>query len=223
MKVYAAVLTHNRQEMCAALVEQLRLDGVESFVLDNNSEPPFVSGTATFVGREVHEPEDFCISRSWNRLLNWVEAEHESQFGLFDEMEDWCAIVFNDDVTISPGFCQRLADLMEEKDVDIVSGGSMNYWDKTKPHQIQLDRRPQGWAFGVRGSSGIRIDESMKVWFSDDSCWQSALEGRGYALTRDVWAKNLDENGNLNKNPWWQQQIIKDRQMFVQRWGFEPW
>lgn len=226
MKAYAVVLTHNRQQMAVNLLGQLVSDGIQTFVLDHNSIPTFrsVLGFDHLPGVYVRRvtdylDQDFNISALWNIGLDWVRRNHAHSAA---RAEDYCVTVFNDDASISPHFCRVMAEIMETHDVDVVSSGS-NHIDKSGPRPISLGLRPQGWAWTVRGSSEIRVDESMKIWYSDDDLWQQALSGRGYALTSSANADNRDADGNFVRNPWWQEQAGRDRETFKNKWGYYSW
>ncbi len=223
MKSYALVLTHNRQDMVTELTQDLQADGVETFVIDHASDPtPSFSfaGTGLYYRRiDAFQGEQFNISALWNIGLDWIGRHHQHS-GNHDL--PYAITVLNDDVLVPSGFCQVMAAAIDAHDVDIASPGGYYAIVRGPAHQIQLHNRPAGYAWTVRGGA-LRVDETMRVWYSDDDLWQQALEGRGYVLIPGHPVDHRDANGNFSRNGWWQEQAGRDRETFVKKWGRQPW
>ena len=220
MKSYALVLTHDRQEMAAELVNGLA-DKVETFVIDHASDPAPSLSPLAYVRRIMEFTGDqFNISALWNIGLDWIDRHH-SHSG--NRTRGYAVTVLNDDVLVDASFCQAMANATSVHGVDVASPGSHYAIVRGPARQIALHNRPAGYAWTIRGRSGIRVDETMKVWYSDDDLWQQALEGRGYVLLPNFSVQHRDANGNFSRNPWWQEQAGRDREVFVKKWGFQPW
>lgn len=80
-----------------------------------------------------------------------------------------------------------------------------------------------GFAHVARGSLGLRFDESMKIWYSDNDYEMQARENGGTVMVCDLKVQHLDANGNFARNPEWQQQAGVDRETFKAKWGFYAW
>ncbi len=222
MKPYALITHHNRHEMVRDLVLGLVRDGVETFVLDHNSTPPleldhpgvYLHKVEGFIG------EEFNLSAIWNIGLNWV-ARHHARSGMRDV--EYAVTVLNDDVLLPHDFCAGMAGAILSHDVDVASPGSHYEVNHGPARQLALDSRPYGYCWTVRGRSHVRPDDRFKVWYGDDDCWQQALMGRGFVLLPGWEVDHKDANGNLSRNPWWQEQAGRDRATFIDKWQRQPW
>ncbi len=216
------VLTYNRHSMVYDLVSELQADMIETFVVDHDSTPPIYMNRAGVYVRYLPQwqGDEFNISKCWNYGLDWVHRHHEHSA---HHDEDYAVAVLNDDVRLQPGWCHAMADAIQMRSVDVASPGPFLHIDKTPVGQVPLDLRPTGSHFMLRGYSGIRSDERMRVWYNDDDIWQQAKQGRGYALIPGFTAENLDPSGWFSRTGWWADQAGRDRETFVQKWGFQPW
>jgi len=243
VKLYAVIPTHNRPAELAQLlatigpeVQVLATIGpeVQVLVIDNASTPP-IEYNAEYryvrrvtVMRDEEQPPN--LSRLWNLGLDWAQrlrfVEHATGS---DDTEEWAVAILNDDVLLSPGLLQHLADELTAHDVDIAFPGSTGlpcYVNKGDPFP-GVGLRLRGWCFVVRGSSGLRADESLRWWCGDDDLQAQAVEnGRGTVSVRlsqkmdaGLWHKHPDESttGALRE------QTEKDMATFVAKWGRRPW
>lgn len=227
---YAVIPTRNRHDMLADCIESL-LAGPQVtrvVVVDNGSQPPV--DVSSWYPRVVvvswpQDPPN--ISRLWNLGLAWVEAEvqrMQRRGGL--GWEEWDVLVANDDVVCPPDLVETLGKRMR------VRGAAMAYPDQsggraeilhTVPGPVPLSQRITGYAFMLRGETGLRADESMAWWFSDDSLDWEAREHGGSLLVPGIPVQHRAPDVQTNARPELVEQTRRDRETFINRWGKAPW
>lgn len=221
MKSYAVVTTHNRNRMCQDLVRQLTDEEVEVVVVDNASAQPFRSNVARVIHDWTQPPN---LSAFWNMGLNYTHMSHERSW----EIDDYVVAVLNDDLVLPPRFVQTLGEAIKESGCDIAFpdqfGVGSNVINQKPPGTCQdLTRRMTGFAFAIKGSSGLRADTSLRYWYGDDDLEMQARQKNGLILVGGLKVNHLDENGFFSKSPALQRQAERDRVTFVEKWGFQPW
>src|SRR5690606_4513546 len=83
--------------------------------------------------------------------------------------------------------------------------------------------RTTGYAYLLRGEAGLRLDESMAWWFSDDSLDWEAREQGGALLVPGIPVDHRCPNGSLYERPELEAQTVRDRETFRLKWGRTPW
>lgn len=158
----------------------------------------------------VEDPSpDRNISRWWNLGLDRLV-----RLGLMR----WNALVLNDDTVLQPGAVQRLAEGLRRHLAALAYPGITERL-LTEPGPEQ---RITGWCFMLRGEGGLRADESMAWWYSDNSLDWSARQSGGALTVPGVGVQHLDPNGYTNRVPELAAQAGRDRETFLARWGRLP-
>lgn len=158
----------------------------------------------------VEDPApDRNISRWWNLGLDRLV-----QLGLME----WNALVLNDDTVLEPGAVRRLAEALRRHKAALAYPGLTEHL-LTEPGPEQ---RITGWCFMLRGEGGLRADESMAWWYSDNSLDWEARQRGGTLTVPHVGVFHTDPNGYTNRIPALAEQAGRDRQTFLARWGRLP-
>lgn len=205
--------------MLANLCRQLNDDDVSVVVIDTGYDPPLTSlheDDNIEVIRDDAQPPN--ISRWWNLGL---DAIHQVQQWIDEE---YVVAILNDDLVIQPKFVQRLAEAIKRY------GAAAAYPDQhgfgvDKNHTfagpIPLYWRMTGYAFALRGSAGIRADETLQWWYGDDDIDWTARQRGGSVLVGGVVVTHLSPNAStVGKLA---EQAGRDRQTFIDKWGRAPW
>jgi hypothetical protein len=164
--------------------------------------------------------DDRNISRWWNLGLDLV-AQHAGWMGA----TEWNALVVNDDVVCPPGFVDALAARMRATSAVLAypdQAGGRTEILHTQAAPVPLSQRITGYAFMLRGESGLRADESMAWWFSDDSIDWEARERGGALLVPGIPVEHRAPDVQTNASPELTAQAGRDRQTFINRWGKAP-
>lgn len=166
----------------------------------------------------IREPE-LNISKWWNLGLH-VIADRARQ----NRTQRWNVVIINDDVILPPGWVKKVAEMMRSMNVAAASTGNPNPIPAlhTQPGPVNLMTRLQGFAFMLAGERGVRANEQLKWYFSDDHVdWLSRQKG-GVLSIPGLQVEHLYPNGQVT--PEIQEQIAKDAHTFTQYWnGMRPW
>lgn len=166
----------------------------------------------------IREPE-LNISRWWNLGLQMI-ADRAHQY----RMSKWSVVILNDDAIIPADWVRTVDGVMRQLGVAAASTGNPNPIPAlhTQPGPVNLATRLQGFAFMLAGEKGVRANEQLKWWFSDDQIdWLSRQRG-GVVSIPGHRVEHLHPNGQMT--PEIQEQIAKDAHTFAQYWnGMRPW
>lgn len=155
------------------------------------------------------------VSRWWNLGLNGVQrtagiAGHDR----------WNVLVINDDTIMAPGSVAKLAEGLRAWG-DRAQMAFPGPWDQlfTEPGPDRVT----GWCFMLRGEGGLRMDEELKWWTSDNSAdWEARMTG-GTAMVTGVDHQHLHPNGYTVARPDLTEQAGRDMARFVEKWGRPAW
>lgn len=205
------------------LIDSLKEQAYDVIVVANNWQRPDPAGWLESSGLPVVVAEggdDRNISRWWNIGLDLV-AQHAGWMGA----TEWNVLVVNDDVVCPPGFVDTLAERMRATSAVLAypdqAGGRQEILH-TEAAPVPLSQRITGYAFMLRGESGLRADESMAWWFSDDSLDWEARERGGALLVPGIPVQHRAPDVQTNASPELTAQAGRDRQTFINRWGKAP-
>ncbi len=234
---FVVIPTHNRHVELAALLDSIP---ARAFVLviDNASEPPVAlpSGflSAEFdrlLGRRISAVRDSeqppNLSRLWNIGLDWAAALNEST-----RFDQYFVTVLNDDAVMHPRYFEAAEHAFRFTNAAIVFPNRPGRAIKERGHMLHREQprspvdfsaRLTGWCFTLRGSVGLRADESMRWWCGDNDLEQQAMNHGGTVMLQDVEVDNLYADLSTVTNPALQAQTRKDMATFVEKWGFRPW
>lgn len=157
----------------------------------------------------VEDPSpDRNISRWWNLGLDRL-----AELGL----HEWNALVLNDDTVLEPGAVRRLAEALRRHSAALAYPGLTERL-LTEPGPDRIT----GWCFMLRGEVGLRADESMAWWYSDNDLQFRAAQSGGVVTVPGVGIFHTDPNGYTNRVPALAEQAGRDRATFLARWGRLP-
>jgi hypothetical protein len=159
------------------------------------------------------------LSRLWNVALDEV-AEQAHRRGL----TAWDVAVINDDAVIPEGWYDVCTAAMRQHGAAAACSDPHGRLTapllKTTPDRDAFTRLC-GWAFVLRGESGLRFDERFRWWFGDtDVDWRARAAG-GMVIVPGYPVGNLRANsttvGELAE------QAGRDRATFAAKHGSAPW
>lgn len=163
---WAVVPTKNRHDLVHQLIRSLygQVQGV--IVVDNNDvcdEYRSLEVGQTIQVESVHRPG---FPPNLSALLNAGISTLDSP----GAPEEWNVVLLNDDVICPPGWARSLSDAMR------ATSAVMAYTDRmgrTEPVLYTTPAPEQAhaatvWACMLRGERHIRMDETMKWWYSDN-------------------------------------------------------
>lgn len=215
----AVIPTRNRHKMLLDCVHSIITQVDAVVIIDNNSDPEITLDreyqTVEVIKADIDPPN---ISHLWN--IGIQRAEELAKF-----LPKWNVAVFNSDVIVPNGWISRISSAMRQTTAvlaysDQCGGNRMIL--HTKAQQIDLRTRITGFSYMIRGESGLRLDETMKWWYSDDDLdWRARLLG-GSLLVPGIPVDHRDPNGSTNRRKDLQEQAGRDRQTFIAKWGMAP-
>lgn len=218
----AVIPTRNRHDMLADCINSV-VDQVDSvIVIDNQSRPPIDPepwhGKVGVVSVPIDPPN---ISTLWNVGLALADAQAHQH-----DVERWDIAVLNSDVVIPPGWIETLSTAMRSTTAVLAypdqHGGTRQILH-TKAEPIDLRQRITGYAFMLRGETGLRLDESMKWWASDDDIDWVARERGGALLVPGTPVEHRCPNASMYERPELKTQAGRDMETFRRKWGRTPW
>lgn len=164
---------------------------------------------------DLQSLKEVNISRWWNLGLNWTQRQVDAP--------KWDVAVINDDAIVPEGWFDAVSATMRQLGVAAGCSGSTAGMSvlHTVAGPVNLATRMQGFAFMLAGERGLRANEQLKWFFTDDYIdWESRKLG-GMVMVNGFHVKHLHENGQVT--PEIQAQIAVDAQTFVDLYGMRPW
>lgn len=218
---YAVIPTRDRRELLLGAVGSVAGQVDATLIIDHLATEPLVSsdfwpGDRVVILRRSDDPVN--LSRLWNVGLSWAAAMAE-----VCGYETWDVVVLNDDVRVPYGWVKTVSTAMRNTTAVLASGGDVTTPQlRTEPDR-DIHHRLQGWAWVLRGESGLRLDETFLWWFGDtDLDWQARKAG-GTLLVPGDPVVHVDPNGHTGRNHELQVQAGRDRVAFAKKWGSAPW
>ncbi|KAB2976030.1 hypothetical protein F8R89_30965 [Streptomyces sp. SS1-1] len=218
----AVIPTRDRHDLLADCINSI-VDQVDYvFVIDNGSEPPIDPGPwHGKVGAAVVPIDPPNISQLWNIGLALADAAARRAGS-----EQWDIAVLNSDVVVPPGWVHTLSTAMRATTAVLAypdQHGGTEQLLHTKAEPVDLRQRITGFAYMLRGEAGLRLDESMAWWYSDDDLDWRAREQGGALLVPGLTVDHRCPNGSMYERPELGEQAGRDRATFQQKWGRTPW
>lgn len=226
--VHAVIATHDRPEDLRDCIAAIAPQVHAVIVIDNASDPhvrlsTFERGTVDVIRYDDEQPPN--LSRLWNEgLLTSQDLAEERSVGR------WDTLVLNDDFVAGPHFVERLQNALRADHAVVASpyafgvGGPerVDVYEETGTLR-GLDTRMAGFAFMIRGESGLRFDESLRWWYGDDDLAQQACAAGGRVVVHGLsWAHRRPDQQTY-ADPRLVAQAGADRATFTSKWGFQPW
>lgn len=191
-------------------------------IIDNLSQPPIDveqwHGRVGVVRLPLDPPN---ISTFWNTGIALADANAHRAGATA-----WDIAVLNSDVVVPPGWIHTLSTAMRSTTAVLAypdQHGGQRQILHTKAAPVDLRQRITGYAYLLRGETGLRLDESMAWWYSDDSLDWEARERGGALLVPGIPVEHRCPNVATSERPELQQQAEQDRETFRQKWGRTPW
>lgn len=158
------------------------------------------------------------ISYWWNLGMDCADV-------LAEGANEWNVLVVNDDIIAPTNLAQQLSDVMRASSAVLASpdmhGHRYLFQDENSP--MAIDTRLTGFAWMLRGERGIRVDESLKWWWSDTDLEMRARREGGVVLVPGCQVQHLDPNGYTERVPELSYQAGLDRETYIGKWGPAPW
>lgn len=187
----------------------------EVIVVEGGPDAAYMS----WVEHPVVRENDLNISKWWNAGLDMVE-----QLARGADRSRWNVAILNDDTIVPPGWMLACSSAMrEEKAAAACSGGT------TTPHRVihrepgpvGLMTRMKGFGFVLAGEKGIRANEKLRWYFSDDHVDWMARRLGGMVTVPGYGVEHLYPNQQMGSEL--QATVPEDATEFVAFWGTRPW
>jgi hypothetical protein len=217
----AVIPTRDRHDMLTDCIDSVVAQVDSVFVIDNLSSPPIDPDPWAGRVHTVRVPMDPPnISVLWN-----VGLELAASAALQLCAKQWDVTVLNSDVIAPAGWVDTLAQAMRSTTAVLAypdqHGGTRQILH-TRPEPVDLRTRITGYAYMLRGEHGLRLDESMAWWYSDDDLDWCARQQGGALLVPGIPVEHRAPNTSTNERPELQAQAALDRQTFITKWGKAP-
>lgn len=184
--------------------------------------------TVPFTEGELHADlnarvlcEDRNISSWWNLGLQIAE---EDRGNLSEPAEQWDVAILNDDAIVSEDWFERISRGMRRHGGAAASSGARHGITEvlTEPGPVPGWPNPlQGFAFMLAGEKGLRANEDLHWYFTDNYIdWESRKLG-GTVILPVCSVQHLYPNGQMDHAL--QIQSAADAQTFVDLYGMRPW
>lgn len=221
-----AVIPSNGREclnLCVAAIQPQ----VDKVIVINTGQSPDAGGFHRFPMRSetldqyYANTEQVNISAWWNQGLDAAEA-YAKLITRYKKVpaDTWDVAILNDDAIVPEGWFDAVtAGMRMHRAAAGCSGG--HDLCLRRAEAVPLDYRMQGFAFILSGQQGLRANEDLHWYFTDDYIdWESRKHG-GMAMVRDYPVTHLYPNGQLT--PELHEQTARDAQTFVDIYGARPW
>jgi hypothetical protein len=221
---FAIIPSNNRpcvQDCVAAIAGQVdcvirvwtgRAAGADGF--SAGAYPQFVS---------LNDPGDINISRWFNLGLQYAADNVSINHVVGRPIDKWDVAILNDDAIVPEGWFDAVSGKMREMKVAAAcSGGAAVSMPvlHTQPGPVQIHTRMYGPAFILAGELGLRANEELKWWFTDDWLdWESRKLG-GMVMIPGFQVQHLYPDGQMTGEL--QVQISHDANKFLEIYGMMP-
>lgn len=225
----AVIPTRDRRWMLLDAVRPLVHQVDKIIIVDNLSDPPIsrgVWGLTEWWDEELihvirHDEDPPNISKLWN--LGLSASEHMAyEYGV----SRWDVAVLNSDVVVPDHWVESLSRAMRQTTAVLAypnqTWGIPSPILHKVPRAVPLDQRITGYAHMLRGEVGLRYDETMAWWYSDDDMDWTARTLGGALLVPGLSVEHKEPNVSTNARVELQEQAGRDRQTFINKWGRAP-
>lgn len=222
MNRFALILGHNRPTEIQDVIDDIKDQVSYILVIDNASQPPLhtvlekPTGTPLTFLRDMTQPAN--LPRLWNIGFEQIRM-------LAEDPMDWKIAVLTDDVRIPEGWFKAVSEAMDRNGA--VAGCSSPFHSHLVQEIVKLHpdtditNRMFGPAFIIQGSAGLEADERLKWWWNDtDLDWQARLAGGMVVIPTHPVLNRYPNESSVGVNA---EQAGRDRQTFLEKWGFNPW
>jgi GT2 family glycosyltransferase len=222
--VHVVIATHNRPDDLADCVAAIAPQVHHVMVIDNASDPHYLGcPDVSHVVRDEEQPPN--LSRLWNIGGDWSAYRARE-----NDTTRWDTLIVNDDFIAGPRFVERLQNALRADHAVVASPYAFGVGGPERVDVYEaigtlrsLDTRMAGFAFMIRGESGLRLDERFRWYFGDDDVAQQACASGGRVVVHGLSWEHRHPDRQTHANPLLVEQTHRDRNSFVAKWGFEPW
>ena len=218
---WAVVPTKTRGELVRQLIRSLYGQVWGVVVVDNNDAPDWVDENEfglDIVVENVHRPG---YPPNLSALLN-------AGISLLDSPRapaEWNVALLNDDVICPPGWVKSLSDAMR------ATTAVMAYTDRMGRTEPTLYTTPPPnqahaatvWACVLRGELHIRMDETMKWWYSDNDLDNTCRRMGGVLAVPGEIPRHLHPSEQTVASVELSRQAHLDAETFNRKWGGVTW
>jgi hypothetical protein len=225
--VHAVIVTHDRPDDLRDCVAALAPQVHAVIVIDNASDPP--AGKTDDIDHMVWDDEQPPnLSRLWNRGLRISAYEARR-----NHAARWDTLVVNDDFVAGPGFVAGLQSPLRGTHAVLASPYVFDGTSGQQAGRVDVYEAPgtltnagtrmAGFAWMVKGESGLRVDESIRWYYGDDDIAQQACANGGRLVVHGTTWGHRHPDESTRAHPELAEQAGRDRATFVAKWGFQPW
>jgi glycosyl transferase family 2 len=218
VKRYAVIPTRSRPGDLADSVKAINTQVDRVFIVDNLSDPPVRGLDHPANTRVICHPDDPPnLSALWNVGLDLAAS--------YADGEPYDVAVLNDDCIVPEGWLEAVAGPMRE--LGAAAGSSDQFGQlgeplvHRRPGPVDLRWRLCGYAFVLRGETGLRADEELAWWYGDDALDWSARRLGGTVIVPFFPVEHRHPNGSTVGAL--AEQAGRDRATFIAKWGMTPW
>lgn len=155
------------------------------------------------------------LSKMWNIGLDIAAREATRQGAT-----EWDVAILNDDAIVPEGWFDAVSNGMRAVHGAAGCSGPASVVH-TVPGPVPLHTRLVGYAFVLAGELGLRANEDIHWYFTDDWLdWESRKLG-GMVMVPGFQVDHLHPNGQMT--PELHVQCAQDAQTFVDIYGMRPW
>jgi hypothetical protein len=229
--VHVVIATHNRPDDLRDCVAAVAPQVHHVIVIDNASDPPVggrhpwadvPTGIDCLITDHEQPPN---LSRLWN-----MGIDRSQGLAQVNGASRWDTLILNDDFIAGPHFVERLQNALRADHAVVASPYAFGVGGPERVDVYQeigtlrsLDTRMAGFAFMIRGESGLRLDESIRWWYGDDDLGQQACAAGGRVVVHGLTFEHRKPDQQTYADPRLVAQAGADRATFVAKWGFQPW
>lgn len=215
---YVVITTYERPDMCLDAINTCH-DADVVLVVDNGTNKPMPEPgdektlTPYYLLRDDQQPVN--LSALWNEGLAWCE-EDAKQTGA----TEWDVAIINDDVLLPEYWLTNVQGEMRRTPAVAACTGPTTILH-TQPGPVPLHLRMTGWAFMLRGETGLRVDETFQWWFGDSDLDWNARQNGGMLMFSGPVPENRCANGYTTGER--AAQAGRDHAAFLAKWGMTAW
>lgn len=217
---YAIIPTANRPQVAKLAIEAIAPQVDVVYVVDNGDNEPVPVGDLVphcYVIEYDKQGQVPNLSLFWNIALDLIKIDTQRM-----GVEQWDVAILNDDAIVPEGWFDAVSSAMREHGCAAASScGQSGVTIHRNPGPVNVYTRMYGPAFILAGEKGLRGDERLKWYFTDDYMdWESRKLG-GMVQIPGYTVNHMYPNHQVT--PEIQVQISDDATLFNQIYGVMPW
>lgn len=219
---YAIIPTANRPQVAMQAITAIGKQVDMVYVVDNGDNEPLV--VEDVLGDHPNcyiiqydkqgQVPNLCLF--WNIALDLIQADAKRM-----SADQWDVAILNDDAVVPEGWFQVVSSAMREHGCAAASSCGGAFAIHREPGPVPILTRMYGPAFVVAGEKGLRGDERLKWYYTDDYMdWESRKLG-GMVIIPGHTVNHMHPNAQVT--PEIQVQISHDATLFKEIYGVMPW